>query len=123
MLLETALLRAPLLNLKNQKWNEAIARYRVCLRAVESSATSSLRLTLARQLAEILLRRACQVIFENFLSISVCSLIIIMCFYNYRQITSYLVQEPQKHSGNQSTILVQACLLRKISLKKFFSYF
>ena len=57
------------------------------------------------------------------LSISVCSLIISMCFYNYRQITSYLVQEPQKHSGNQSTILVQACLLRKISLKKFFSYF
>ncbi len=61
LLLETALLRAPLLLLKSQKENEAITRYRVCLRSVDSFASSPLRLTFARQLAEVLLRRACQV--------------------------------------------------------------
>lgn len=61
LLLETVLLRAPLLLLKSQKENEAIIRYRMCLRSVDSFASSPLRLTFARQLAEVLLRRACQV--------------------------------------------------------------
>ncbi|KAI9556045.1 hypothetical protein GHT06_018612 [Daphnia sinensis] len=60
MLLETALLRAPLIHIKAQRWNEAIARYRTVLRAMESSATQTLRLTFARQLAEVLLRKVCQ---------------------------------------------------------------
>ncbi|XP_046456271.1 tetratricopeptide repeat protein 7B-like isoform X2 [Daphnia pulex] len=60
MLLETALLRAPLIHIKAQKWSEAIARYRTVLRAMESSATQTLRLTFARQLAEVLLRKMCQ---------------------------------------------------------------
>lgn len=61
MLLETALLRAPLIHIKAQKWNEAISRYRTVLRAMESSATQALRLTFARQLAELLLRKTSQV--------------------------------------------------------------
>lgn len=61
MLLETALLRAPLIHIKSQRWNEAIARYRTVLRATESSGTQALRLTFARQLAELLLRKMCQV--------------------------------------------------------------
>lgn len=61
MLLETALLRAPLIHVKAQRWTEAITRYRVVLRAMESSATQTLRLTFARQLAELLLRKMCYV--------------------------------------------------------------
>lgn len=38
------------------KLNQAVSRYRSMLSAVESSATQSLRLTLTRQLAEVLLR-------------------------------------------------------------------
>ena len=49
------------LDYQSQKENEAITRYRVCLRSVDSFASSPLRLTFARQLAEVLLRRACQV--------------------------------------------------------------
>ena len=62
MLLETALLRAPLIHIKAQRWSEAINRYRTVLRAMESSASQTLRLTFARQLAEVLLRRVCQVL-------------------------------------------------------------
>lgn len=60
LLLETALLRAPLVHIKAGRWMEAITRYRTVLRVTESSATQTLRLTFARQLAEILLRRMCQ---------------------------------------------------------------
>ena len=59
LLLETALLRLPLIYIKAGRWMDAIARYRAVLRAVESSATQTLRLTFARQLAEVLLRRMC----------------------------------------------------------------
>ncbi|KAK6631736.1 hypothetical protein RUM43_013800 [Polyplax serrata] len=55
-ILETALQRAPLLYIKTSKLDQAVARYRSMLSAVESSATQSLRLTLTRQLAEVLLR-------------------------------------------------------------------
>lgn len=60
LLLETALLRAPLIHIKAGRWSDAINRYRTVLRAVESSAAQTLRLTFARQLAEVLLRRMCQ---------------------------------------------------------------
>jgi len=60
LLLETALLRAPLIHIKAGRWSEAINRYRTIMRIVESSATQTLRLTFARQLAEILIRRMCQ---------------------------------------------------------------
>lgn len=55
-ILETALQRAPIVLIKAGKLREAIDRYRCMLRAVETKSTQSLRLTLARQLAEVLLR-------------------------------------------------------------------
>ncbi|XP_063224947.1 tetratricopeptide repeat protein 7B [Bacillus rossius redtenbacheri] len=54
--LETALQRAPILHIQGGQLQSAVARYRTMLSAVESSATHSLRLTLTRQLAEVLLR-------------------------------------------------------------------
>lgn len=55
-ILETALLRAPIILIKADRLQEAIERYRVMLNAIETKSTQSLRLTLARQLAEVLLR-------------------------------------------------------------------
>ncbi|XP_059622260.1 tetratricopeptide repeat protein 7B [Phlebotomus argentipes] len=55
-ILETALQRAPIVLIKAGKLQEAIDRYRSMLSAVEAKTTQSLRLTLARQLAEVLLR-------------------------------------------------------------------
>ncbi|XP_014242615.1 tetratricopeptide repeat protein 7B isoform X2 [Cimex lectularius] len=55
-ILETALQRAPLLHILGGRLSAAVSRYRGMLSAVESSGTHSLRLTLARQLAEVLLR-------------------------------------------------------------------
>ncbi|XP_061378659.1 tetratricopeptide repeat protein 7B [Danaus plexippus] len=54
--LETALQRAPLLHIRAGRLHAAIDRYREMLTAVESSSTQTLRLTLARQLAEVLMR-------------------------------------------------------------------
>lgn len=54
--LETVLQRAPIVLIRAGKLQEAIDRYRHMLRAMEVRATQSLRLTLARQLAEVLLR-------------------------------------------------------------------
>ncbi|KAK3876698.1 hypothetical protein Pcinc_018544 [Petrolisthes cinctipes] len=56
VILETALQRAPILYMKAGQLDKAITRYRSMLAAVESTATQHLRLTLARQLAEVLLR-------------------------------------------------------------------
>ncbi|XP_045133542.1 tetratricopeptide repeat protein 7B-like isoform X2 [Portunus trituberculatus] len=56
VILETALQRAPILYMKAGQLDKAITRYRSMLCAVESTATQHLRLTLARQLAEVLLR-------------------------------------------------------------------
>ncbi|XP_076056869.1 tetratricopeptide repeat domain 7 isoform X2 [Oratosquilla oratoria] len=56
VILETALQRAPILHMKAGDVDKAIARYRSMLSAVESISTQHLRLTLARQLAEVLLR-------------------------------------------------------------------
>ncbi|XP_066988572.1 tetratricopeptide repeat protein 7B isoform X13 [Macrobrachium rosenbergii] len=56
VILETALQRAPILHMKSGHVDKAVTRYRNMLSAVESTATQHLRLTLARQLAEVLLR-------------------------------------------------------------------
>lgn len=56
VILETALQRAPILHMKAGQLDKAISRYRSMLSAVESTSTQHLRLTLARQLAEVLLR-------------------------------------------------------------------
>ncbi|XP_014297851.1 tetratricopeptide repeat protein 7B [Microplitis demolitor] len=56
-ILETALLRAPLLHLQSGNIERSINRWRAILSAVETTTTQSLRLTLIRQLAELLLRR------------------------------------------------------------------
>ncbi|CAG5054643.1 unnamed protein product [Parnassius apollo] len=56
VILETALQRAPLLHIRAGRLQSAIDRYREMLTAVESVSTQSLRLTLARQLAEVLMR-------------------------------------------------------------------
>lgn len=55
-ILETALQRAPIVLIKAGKLLDAIERYRSMLSAVETRATQTLRLTLSRQLAEVLLR-------------------------------------------------------------------
>lgn len=55
-ILEMALQRSPIVLIKTGKLQSAIERYRAMLSAVETKATQSLRLTLARQLAEVLLR-------------------------------------------------------------------
>ncbi|XP_068146851.1 tetratricopeptide repeat protein 7B isoform X1 [Drosophila tropicalis] len=55
-ILETALQRAPIVLIKTGKLPTAVERYRIMLNAIETRATQSLRLTLARQLAEVLLR-------------------------------------------------------------------
>ncbi|XP_055919182.1 tetratricopeptide repeat protein 7B [Eupeodes corollae] len=55
-ILEMALQRAPIVLIKAGKLQEAIERYRVMLNAIETRTTQSLRLTLSRQLAEVLLR-------------------------------------------------------------------
>lgn len=55
-IIETILQRAPIVLIKIGKLNEAIERYRNMLCSIECRATQPLRLTLARQLAEVLLR-------------------------------------------------------------------
>lgn len=55
-ILETALQRSPIVLIKLDRLQPAIERYRCMLSAIETKATQSLRLTLARQLAEVLLR-------------------------------------------------------------------
>ncbi|XP_063381908.1 tetratricopeptide repeat protein 7B [Cydia fagiglandana] len=54
--LETALQRVPLLHIRAQRLHSAVDRYRVMLTAVEAASTQALRLALARQLAELLMR-------------------------------------------------------------------
>ncbi|XP_076241490.1 tetratricopeptide repeat domain 7 isoform X1 [Calliopsis andreniformis] len=55
-ILETALQRAPILYVQTGNVQGAISRYREILSAVESTTTQSLRVTLTRQLAELLVR-------------------------------------------------------------------
>ncbi|XP_017880228.1 tetratricopeptide repeat protein 7B isoform X2 [Ceratina calcarata] len=55
-ILETALQRAPILYIQTGNIQGAINRYREILSAVESTTTQSLRVTLTRQLGEVLVR-------------------------------------------------------------------
>lgn len=54
-ILESALMKAPLLNLKSGKVDKAVESFRSMLMAEETGSTSSLRLGVARQLAEVLM--------------------------------------------------------------------
>ncbi|KAL3216727.1 hypothetical protein MRX96_051134 [Rhipicephalus microplus] len=56
----TGTARAPLLMIKSGKLRQAIDQYRNVLRAEETSSTQSLRQTMSRQLAEVLLRGVCE---------------------------------------------------------------
>ncbi|ELT88701.1 hypothetical protein CAPTEDRAFT_175698 [Capitella teleta] len=55
-MVETAIQRSPILYIRNGELSKGIGRFRELLRAVETRATQGLRQTLARQLAEVLLR-------------------------------------------------------------------
>ncbi|XP_023226357.1 tetratricopeptide repeat protein 7B-like [Centruroides sculpturatus] len=66
-ILETALQRAPILYIKNGKLPAAIEQYRKVLNAVETSSTQSLRQTMSRQLAEVLLRGVSEQDYSNYL--------------------------------------------------------
>ena len=55
-MMDSALRRGPLLRLKNGELKAAVGRFRHLLQAVEARSTKQLRQTLARQLAEVLLR-------------------------------------------------------------------
>ncbi|XP_012534079.1 tetratricopeptide repeat protein 7B isoform X3 [Monomorium pharaonis] len=55
-ILETALQRAPILYIQTGNIQAAVNRYREILSAVESTTMQSLRVTLTRQLAEVLIR-------------------------------------------------------------------
>ncbi|XP_067119530.1 tetratricopeptide repeat protein 7B isoform X2 [Centruroides vittatus] len=66
-ILETALQRAPILYIKNGKLPAAIEQYRKVLNAVETSSTQSLRQTMSRQLAEVLLRGVSEKDYSNYL--------------------------------------------------------
>jgi len=54
-ILEAALLKAPQLNLRAGRVDKAIARFRAMLSAEESRSTGSVRMRIAKQLAEVLL--------------------------------------------------------------------
>uniref|UniRef100_A0A671XNX9 Tetratricopeptide repeat protein 7B n=1 Tax=Sparus aurata TaxID=8175 RepID=A0A671XNX9_SPAAU len=58
--LETGLQRAHVIHFKNGNLTRGVGRFREILRAVENRTTQSLRMTIARQLAEILLRGMCE---------------------------------------------------------------
>ncbi|KFO76437.1 Tetratricopeptide repeat protein 7B, partial [Cuculus canorus] len=63
--LETGLQRAHVLYFKNGNFTRGVGRFRELLRAVETRTTQNLRMTIARQLAEILLRGMCEQSYWN----------------------------------------------------------
>uniref|UniRef100_A0A8C6DIT0 Tetratricopeptide repeat protein 7B n=1 Tax=Moschus moschiferus TaxID=68415 RepID=A0A8C6DIT0_MOSMO len=63
--LETGLQRAHVLYFRNGNLTGGVGRFRELLRAVETRTTQSLRMTIARQLAEILLRGMCEQSYWN----------------------------------------------------------
>uniref|UniRef100_A0A8C8VLA0 Tetratricopeptide repeat protein 7B n=1 Tax=Pelusios castaneus TaxID=367368 RepID=A0A8C8VLA0_9SAUR len=63
--LETGLQRAHVLYFKNGNLTRGVNRFREILRAVETRTTQNLRMTIARQLAEILLRGMCEQSYWN----------------------------------------------------------
>uniref|UniRef100_A0A673YJQ9 Tetratricopeptide repeat domain 7B n=1 Tax=Salmo trutta TaxID=8032 RepID=A0A673YJQ9_SALTR len=58
--LETGLQRAHVIHFKNGNLTQGVGRFREILRAVETRTTQNLRMNIARQLAEILLRGMCE---------------------------------------------------------------
>ncbi|CAL9686226.1 unnamed protein product [Knipowitschia caucasica] len=58
--LETGMQRAHVIHFKNGNLTRGVGRFREILRAVETRTTQTLRMTIARQLAEILLRGMCE---------------------------------------------------------------
>ncbi|XP_028981211.1 tetratricopeptide repeat protein 7B isoform X3 [Esox lucius] len=58
--LETGLQRAHVIHFKNGNLTRGVGRFREILRAIETRTTQNLRMTIARQLAEILLRGMCE---------------------------------------------------------------
>uniref|UniRef100_A0A3P9NUQ1 Tetratricopeptide repeat domain 7B n=1 Tax=Poecilia reticulata TaxID=8081 RepID=A0A3P9NUQ1_POERE len=58
--LETGLQRAHVIHFQNGNLTRGVGRFREILRAVETRTTQNLRMTIARQLAEILLRGMCE---------------------------------------------------------------
>ncbi|XP_047201867.1 tetratricopeptide repeat protein 7B isoform X2 [Girardinichthys multiradiatus] len=58
--LETGLQRAHVIHFKNGNLTQGVGRFRQILRAIETRTTQNLRMTIARQLAEILLRGMCE---------------------------------------------------------------
>ncbi|KFQ68078.1 Tetratricopeptide repeat protein 7B, partial [Phaethon lepturus] len=63
--LETGLQRAHVLYFRNGNLTRGVGRFRELLRAVETRTTQNLRMTIARQLAEILLRGMCEQSYWN----------------------------------------------------------
>ncbi|NWU75723.1 TTC7B protein, partial [Onychorhynchus coronatus] len=63
--METGLQRAHVLYFKNGNLTRGVGRFRELLRAVETRTTQNLRMTIARQLAEILLRGMCEQSYWN----------------------------------------------------------
>ncbi|XP_060597572.1 tetratricopeptide repeat protein 7B-like [Ruditapes philippinarum] len=59
-ILETAIQQSPIYYIKHGELEKGVKRFRELLSAVESRYTQHLRLTLARQLAEVLLRGVCE---------------------------------------------------------------
>uniref|UniRef100_A0A5F9DAQ9 Tetratricopeptide repeat protein 7 N-terminal domain-containing protein n=1 Tax=Oryctolagus cuniculus TaxID=9986 RepID=A0A5F9DAQ9_RABIT len=72
--LETGLQRAHVLYFKNGNLTRGVGRFREILRAVETRTTQNLRMTIARQLAEILLRGMCEQSYWNPLESPPCQL-------------------------------------------------
>lgn len=66
-ILETALQRAPILYIKHGNLPAAIEQYRKVLNAIETSSTQSLRQTMSRQLAEVLLRGVSEKDYSNYI--------------------------------------------------------
>eukprot|EP00057_Strongylocentrotus_purpuratus_P022563 XP_011677037.1 PREDICTED: tetratricopeptide repeat protein 7B isoform X4 [Strongylocentrotus purpuratus] len=58
--LETAVQRAPLIYIQQGKMDQGINRFRHILKAVETRTSQNIRTTLARELAEVLLRGVCE---------------------------------------------------------------
>ncbi|KAK2168370.1 hypothetical protein LSH36_17g03081 [Paralvinella palmiformis] len=89
-IVETAIQRSPILYIRNGEISKGVSRFRELLRAVETRAVQGLRQTLARQLAEVLLRGVCEKTYEKVDLTSTSS----------TPTTSKLAVKPAKFSGD-----------------------
>ncbi|XP_058062532.1 tetratricopeptide repeat protein 7B [Anopheles bellator] len=96
-ILETGLQRAPIVLIKAGKLQNAIDRYRSMLSAVETKATQTLRLTLARQLAEVLLRGVSGTIYTPTVNSSTPT-------HRSTHGSTKRLWEPRKYSGRQQFV-------------------